>query len=532
MIFRSLFPGVGPGAEDGGGAGFALGPPNNLFGATAGDAFLADPGVTAAANRAAAESTRDTYFGLNPLILAQYDADSSLNIRLFYTDGGDVFVIHQIRQGSAWRNNGSVVGIKGDPGADGTPGTSSDFSAVGADNIPIIGAGPSFAPEASGISVNSDGQFESDKAFRVPGTQVNQAIRLGSGVEELCYLNIHRNTQHHPPLRVADLDGSDRVLNKVWAVAKVTDDVRQAVNTETIVDPTFDLVVSTGGDDGFRIEDFQVNFAIPSSGPKLVVTRNSMTVYEHTFPAFAAGVQRVVLMGSPGSPGFIDVRNGDTYTLSVTNASLLGNVSDVPWYTLTFRNWNEEGMALLSEVGEDNVQSDWNEADTGSDAHILNKPTIPTARTDEEIRDVVAAFLVAGSNVQIVHNDPGDTLTISATGGGGTPPPSPADTIYYGLSDSNNPASVDVGTLTLENNPTSPDTISTGVATAGQYFILLVPQADDISSIFDTVLQQDVTNLFTEIDNVRTISSISYKSYVIGPLNAGVNEEYVINFGS
>ena len=64
---------------------------------------------------------------------------------------------------------------------------------------------------------------------------------------------------------------------------------------------------------------------------------------------------------------------------------------------------------------EQNVQSDWN-ANSG-DAAILNKPTIPTVRTDEDIRDVVAGQLTAGSNVTITEDDAANTLTIAASGG-------------------------------------------------------------------------------------------------------------------
>jgi hypothetical protein len=39
--------------------------------------------------------------------------------------------------------------------------------------------------------------------------------------------------------------------------------------------------------------------------------------------------------------------------------------------------------------------------------------------TDEQVRDVIGAALVAGSNVTITVNDPGDTITIAATGGSG-----------------------------------------------------------------------------------------------------------------
>ena len=515
------------------GRGFALGAANNVFGNTSGTDLGS---VTIGTNRAAAESTRDTYQAANPAWDDNY-TDRDVNIILYYTDTVPT-IQYQRLIGTTWTDNGPPASA-----IQGPAGSSSDFSGVGAGNIPVVGAGPGFTPEASGASVDSSGNIVT------PNLQVNQAIRLGSGVEELCFLNAHRNTQHHPPLRAAELEGSDRVQNKVWSGAKVVDSVRQAVDTETLVDPSFDLVVDAGTDDGFRIESFQVNFASPATAPKLTVTRNSMTVYEHTFGNFLSGVQRITLMSSPGvagEPGFIDVRDGDTYNLSVTGASLLGNLSNVPWYTLTFRNWNEEDMALLSDVPTARTDEDIRDVTvamltqgtgiTLTEDDPNNTLTIATtvvARTDEDIRDVVAAMLTAGTGIQLSEDDAANTLTITATGGGGgTNPPAPADIIYYGRSDSNNPASVDLLTLTQENDPTNPDTIQTGVATAGQYFILLVPQADDITSIFDTVLQQDVTSLFTETDNVRTISTVSYKSYVIGPLRAGVSEEYVINFGS
>src|SRR5690606_35375955 len=44
---------------------------------------------------------------------------------------------------------------------------------------------------------------------------------------------------------------------------------------------------------------------------------------------------------------------------------------------------------------------------------------IPPAYTDEQVRDVVAATLVAGANVTITPDDGADTITISASGSGG-----------------------------------------------------------------------------------------------------------------
>jgi hypothetical protein len=45
--------------------------------------------------------------------------------------------------------------------------------------------------------------------------------------------------------------------------------------------------------------------------------------------------------------------------------------------------------------------------------------SMPVAYTDEQVRDVVGATLVAGTNVTLTVDDPGNTITIDAAGGGG-----------------------------------------------------------------------------------------------------------------
>jgi len=50
--------------------------------------------------------------------------------------------------------------------------------------------------------------------------------------------------------------------------------------------------------------------------------------------------------------------------------------------------------------------------------NFTNTPTIPTARTDEEIRDVAAAQWIDGTNTTVVVNDSANTIKINATGGG------------------------------------------------------------------------------------------------------------------
>lgn len=353
MIFRGEIPTIGPGSEEGGGAGFALGPPDNLFGATSGDASAANPGVTAAGSRSIAETTRDTYFTANPSNLASYDADSNLNIRLFFTVFGDNFIVHQIRQGGAWVDNGSVVGIQG------TPGSGTDFSAISENHIPAIGGSPNFTPFDSGAFVASDGMIATDVGVRATQLDWRNALSSASGVEEVCYKNLHRNEQLHPPLRRAELDASDRVRNKLWVGNAVVDDVRQSIFTETLVNPSFDLTVDAAGAAGFRIADFQVRFAADATNAILTVRRNTQIVYYHEFGAFTTGLQRISFMSSPGvagEPGFIDAIDGDTYSFEVTGATLLGNTADVPYYTLTFRRWNYEDMAQVSDLPGDVVE--------------------------------------------------------------------------------------------------------------------------------------------------------------------------------
>lgn len=220
---------------------------------------------------------------------------------------------------------------------------------------------------------------------------------------------------------------------------------------------------------------------------------------------------------------------------STTSFDLRGDTgpSGTIWFSIDRQVVTFTNVATVNDITAQ-VQSNWNETNTSSPAFILNKPAIPTARTDEEIRNVIGTALVSGSGISIAVNDAANTITISANpASGGNPPPAPADIIYYGLMDTNIPATVDTATLTTQSDPTNPYTTSlVGPATAGQYYVILVPMNDDLVAITDTVNSIDVTSIFTATDNVRTINTVLYKSYVAGPLNAGFNETYILSFGS
>ena len=218
-----------------------------------------------------------------------------------------------------------------------------------------------------------------------------------------------------------------------------------------------------------------------------------------------------------------------TNQLQLRGQTILGET--VPYLATSGR------LGTKTDLSSMLVQSDWNETNPAQPSFIQNKPAIPNARTDEEIRDVVVAMLQAGSNITLIENDAANTLTINSTsGGGGTgPTPSPAD-LRYGLSSQSDPALVDFPSLTDEPNPTNPITISTGLTTAGQYLHIFSTDIHDIETITDTVLSQIVyqdggtENIFVKQSNVRTESATTYDSYTVGPFNAGVNEQYIVAF--
>ena len=90
----------------GGGAGFALGTPNNIFGEASGNRDLST--INPAAGLAAAEGVRDAYQLANPLWDDAY-TDREVNIILYYTDSGDDFAQYQRLVGTTWTNNGPPV---------------------------------------------------------------------------------------------------------------------------------------------------------------------------------------------------------------------------------------------------------------------------------------------------------------------------------------------------------------------------------------------------------------------------------------
>lgn len=116
-----IYPGGGGVSTGGGtgGAGGTVGIPNNIFGDTSGDVSQVPLLVNPAADRATAETTRDDYFTLNPGNLADYDANPTQGIYIYYIESGDVVTTFQVRVDGNWVDSTSSIGFPGVPGTDG-----------------------------------------------------------------------------------------------------------------------------------------------------------------------------------------------------------------------------------------------------------------------------------------------------------------------------------------------------------------------------------------------------------------------------
>ena len=92
-----------------------------------------------------------------------------------------------------------------------------------------------------------------------------------------------------------------------------------------------------------------------------------------------------------------DDDSGNTLTIAVTNE---------------FTTTHETKLDGIEDNAQVNVQSDWDEIDTTSDAFIQNKPNIPDT---DELYNHTADFIMNGAGITIDENDSDNTITISVT---------------------------------------------------------------------------------------------------------------------
>lgn len=110
----------------------------------------------------------------------------------------------------------------------------------------------------------------------------------------------------------------------------------------------------------------------------------------------------------------------DTITIAASGGGGSSDAADV--------DFDPTGLALLTAT---NVQDVLEQIDAAIDA----LPGGGGDYTDEQARDAIGAALVAGAGINIAVNDSADTITISATGGGGGRELLSAARTYYVRSD-------------------------------------------------------------------------------------------------
>lgn len=120
--------------------------------------------------------------------------------------------------------------------------------------------------------------------------------------------------------------------------------------------------------------------------------------------------------GGGGGGGGVSSVNGETGAVVISKSDVgLGNVADIAPAGLPVSDDTQAALDLKANAAELAEV-----ATSGAYGDLSGTPTIPAAYTDEQVRDVVAGALVAGSNVTITPSDVGDTITIEASGGGGS----------------------------------------------------------------------------------------------------------------
>jgi hypothetical protein len=76
----------------------------------------------------------------------------------------------------------------------------------------------------------------------------------------------------------------------------------------------------------------------------------------------------------------LNLTAGDVVTVFTENMGVTtSNIVTANMFMWEIASQNMTVIGIDGTIGDDNVQSDWNETDTGADSFILNKPTIPTA---------------------------------------------------------------------------------------------------------------------------------------------------------
>lgn len=141
-----------------------------------------------------------------------------------------------------------------------------------------------------------------------------------------------------------------------------------------------------------------------------------------------------------------------------SNKTILDNT------TASFTTAAETKLSGIAAGAEVNVQADWNEADSGNDAFIKNKPTIPSQYTDELAQDAVGTILINTDSINLSYDDGLPAIRADVNFGTTNTTAAAGDhthaTLYQPLNSTLN--AVAAGTYSGDDSITTVGTVTTG----------------------------------------------------------------------
>ncbi|AUR96764.1 hypothetical protein NVP1232O_30 [Vibrio phage 1.232.O._10N.261.51.E11] len=340
-----------------GGAGFTLGPAQNVF---------------TGSDRAAAEAARNTFLADNPSWLATYNADTSLNIRLEFTEGTTAVAVYQVRNdaGNGWLDNESFEALRGAPGED---GSGTDFGGVSSNHIPAIDEDG--RPYDSGIDV-TETSLVTPKDLQVGlgtillGQSASPVHSFSSAGENIVFGNRVSNRPFTPG------GWSDGSAGEDWASyhrkggTYHAADVIQAIDSDQLTNPSFPTTLGTNR------RDYRIGIKAVSAQSKCyaVIKQSGIAIFESKRQSLTVGDNSFDLSVVNGSQGFFDLIGSVQYTVEFLSEDgdivLLGDgVTGTPYLELDWQEWEDIRQPDQDDI--DNLLSPtWGAVDS-SDPNII-----------------------------------------------------------------------------------------------------------------------------------------------------------------
>ncbi|AUR97655.1 hypothetical protein NVP1243O_32 [Vibrio phage 1.243.O._10N.261.54.B5] len=318
----------------GGGAGFELGPAQNVF---------------TGSDRSAAELERDTYATANPSWLAEYEVTTGVkpNIRLEFLDGTEQAVAYQVRNsdGTAWADNESFLAIKGDTG-------DSDISNVDDGQIPVKD-GETLV--SSGMQKLPNGQILAPKNFGVESASIDFGDVITVS-EQSSFLGIHDNSNGQSYIVVdfeRNRDEPSRSPRIFTSTEAETTEVVQADDSTAIVGTsiTFDYTTTlTAYTNSITLraqsEMTNVRIKITPQGSSVglkYIPQKSSWISETEGLTLTAGDNEIDLFDSS-----LALESGTTLAVEVRAdaISLLGTASGIPYLAVKKQDANFKSLVV------------------------------------------------------------------------------------------------------------------------------------------------------------------------------------------